>query len=518
MKHATFIPLLFCFLSLYPLLCYPGICGSTLIKRPSLITLPNPSFPLDEEETKNQEEDDSKGNDINEVANTNSFFAKKGIPQAVEYIMYDFLDESYSLENIGKTAKENCIPKEYFYIKKQIVLKNKKPTETNTDEEVINYLRRHLQPSEMTNSRIERIELDDYPITLTILNFIATTFPNLKILKIRDANTSEDGTFTYENLKSLGALTNLTHLELDGSFYTDESFKALGTLKDLKKLTFLKLRGKNNIFTDEDLNSFSALNNLTHLEIDGNNNFTDEGLKALSTLKKLTRLKLGGKYNIFTDESLKSLSVLENLTHLVLYGDENRFTDEGFTALSILTKISHLELDGHIEFTDEGLKSLNHLTHLVLFGSNNIFTDEDLGNLRTLSNLTHLKLKVHYNKLTDEGLKSLGALKNLTHLELDGFNTFTDEGLKYLGALTKLTFVKLQGINYFTNIGLKHLGTLENLTHLMLYGDHNRFTDEGLKHLGTLENLTHLVLFGNDNGFTSIGLEHLGTLTKLTDR
>jgi hypothetical protein len=405
MKLSTFMLPLFFVLSLYPLMGYSGICGSTLIKKPSLITLPNPPSFFEKEETKNQEEDDSKEEDhINQVANTNSFFAKKGIPQVVEYIIYDFLKEntlkSNDLENLGKTAKVNRIPKEYFYIKKHIVLKTKMLARIYTEEEIINYLKLHLQPSEMTNSHIERIELDGYPCTHAVLNFIATTFPKLKVINLK--YTASLGAFTDEHLKAIASLPQLTHFVVEGECHQ---------------------------FTDKGLISLSTLKKLTYLTLTGiNNKFTDRGLQALYSLKNLTFLLLQGNHNKFTDKGLISLSLgaLENLKLLVLDGFSNEFTDKGLISLIVL----------------ENLKLL------VLIGFYNEFTDEGLISLSTLKNLDFLSLEGNQNQFTDKGLISLGALANLTHLRLKGDNNrFTDIGLQVILSLKKLKKRMVQGID-----------------------------------------------------------------------
>jgi hypothetical protein len=406
MKHRSFPFVLFVFLSLHHFLCYPGTGFSSLLGRSSSIPRPNPSFlPHEQESTKE-----------NYFSRKNKRIHKEESPRPTDLL------------NLGKTTKDNPISKKHFYFKKHIVLKKEKGLKDYTDEDIINYLKLHLEPSKKANLSINSIEIEHYKISLHVLKFIVIAFPNLEVLKLHSCNALKD-----VHIKVIADLPHLTHLTLRGLYngFTDEGIQALTILT---KLTELCLFGSKNSFTDEGLKSLTALAKLTQLSLDGDNSFTDEGLKSLTVLTKLTQLCLYGA-NSFTDEGLKSLTALTKLTQLSLGGDNN-FTDEGLKSLSLLTELTWLVLCGANSFTDEGLKSLTaltKLTHLILYGA---------------------------NSFTDEGLKSLTVLIKLIQIFLYGQdnNSFTDEGFKSLTVLTELTCLCLESErDSFTTRDLVHL-------------------------------------------------------------
>jgi hypothetical protein len=181
----------FIFCSLYPLTCYPGITFS-IPERPSAPTLPAPSSPV----------------------------------------------------------YETCDKWKVLYNRTGFVITNdryKGDEETHTDEEIINYFKVALRPSQTTNPDITSIEIEGYDITIPVLSFLASTFPNLKVLKLSPAlnppNTlsQENSTLSDEYLRVIASFSQLTHLHLRGGHFTDEGVKALINLKNLTKLT---LRGK----------------------------------------------------------------------------------------------------------------------------------------------------------------------------------------------------------------------------------------------------------------------------------
>jgi hypothetical protein len=365
----------------FPLTCFSGIGGSIYRKPPS--TLPDlpPSLPQDSKKI--------------------DFF--QDLPTDVKYIIYDHLGLE-ELKTVGKVSKRHRIEKEYF-IKISLI------KDEDSSEDIISILTKYKKSSatskrELPNPCVGSIEIKDHKIDSHILNFIIKSFPNLRSLTLHNAKALTD-----EDLEKLSSscpyLTSLLLKEGENSNkFTDNGLKSLGALKDL---THLELGGcKNNAFTDKGLEHLATLTLLTSLHLDGNR-FTDKGLEHLKTLTLFTYLHLNG-LNSFTDSGLEHLKALTSLTSLSLLGQYSFFTDKGLEHLSALTSLTSLYLYGNNTFTDSGLehlKALPFLTYFSLIRPPNTF-------------------------FTDKGLKHLSVLRFLTSVNLEGNNIFTKKGLKHL--------------------------------------------------------------------------------------
>ena len=247
-----------------------------------------------------------------------------------------------------------------------------------------------------------------------------------------------DGTFT--NISALSSLTNLTSLKLDGRF-TD-----ISALSRLTNLTSLDLRGN----SLSDISALSGLTNLTTLELQSN---SISGISALSGLTSLTTLNL-------RDNSISDISALSGLTNLTTL-DLVSNSLSSISALSGLTSLTTLKL-GSNSLSD--ISALSGLTNLTTLG----LLNNSISGISALSGLTSLTtLNLRDNSISD--ISALSGLTNLTTLDLVS-NSLSS--ISALSGLTSLTILKL-GSNSISDISA--LSGLTNLTTLGLRN--NRISD-----------------------------------------
>ena len=276
---------------------------------------------------------------------------------------------------------------------------------------------------------------------LTTLNLSLWALPNFETGLVR-----EDRIF---NISALSSLTNLTTLDLSGSF-TD-----ISALSSLTNLTTLTLRGR---FTD--ISALSSLTNLTTLnmrQIPSNEwNASGSGNTLTCTIfSEWTERGLDGNLSrLWPDaanvmetriSNISSLSGLTNLTYLDLTG--HNITD--ISSLSGLTNLTHLYLGdavavhrgssslspgSYVQFLYQTVHSCDYLPDPV---SNSV---SDISSLSGLTKLTHLDLAD--NGISD--ISSLSGLTNLTHLDLVDNNV---SDISSLSGLTNLTHLDLWNNN-----------------------------------------------------------------------
>ena len=292
---------------------------------------------------------------------------------------------------------------------------------------------------------------------LTTLNLSLWAFPNLGGARL----VREDRIF---NISALSSLTNLTTLDLSGSF-TD-----ISALSSLTNLTTLTLRGR---FTD--ISALSSLTNLTTLNMRQipSNGWTDSGTGNLLSCtifgewtergldRNLSRLWPDAANVMETRISnISALSGLTNLTYLDLTG--HNITD--ISALSGLTNLTQLYLGDAVDVHRGGsymqflyqtvnTESCDYLPNPV---ANSV---SDISALSGLTKLTHLDLAD--NGVSD--ISALSGLTKLTHLDLPDNNV---SDISALSGLTNLTWLDLQRNNVSD---ISALSGLTNLTFLDLW-------------------------------------------------
>lgn len=362
------------------------------------------------------------------------------------------------------------------------------------------------------------------------------------------------------SLGCLGKLTNLTHLNLQGTLITDD---ALYHLVRLENLTHLNLQGtkvkfKNltdNFIEDEDEEiPLEQFKKLTHLNLQ-DTPFEDSGFHYLKTLTTLTHLILRNCTKI---TSVGVLSLLEqiNLTDLDITGCfDNEILEAQTTAAVervsklvrwdkkatllfpmilefVLTYLSYKDLIQaiadkriHSFYKYQRLKRLNEgsavLSDKTIENFNNIInenfpnllrlkcpinvTDSSLTCLKNLTDLSCLEL----TGCTNISTISFAHLQRLTHLNLS--NSIFDPDLNELASLTNLTHLDLSASGIM-DAKLISLPPLTNLTYLNL--SFNLYMNAGFNTLARLTNLVHLDL--SRNGIRNVDLDLLRPLTQLT--
>ena len=241
-----------------------------------------------------------------------------------------------------------------------------------------------------------------------------------------------DGTFT--NISALSRLTNLTSLELDGRF-TD-----ISALSRLTNLTTLNLSGNYRI---SDISALSGLTSLTTLNLQS---IRISDISALSGLTNLTTLNL-------RDNSISSISALSGLTNLTTL-DLVSNSISSISAVSGLTSLTTLKLGSNSLSDISAVSGLTNLTTLDL-QSNSI---SGISAVSGLTNLTTLNLR-------DNSISSISALSGLTNLTTLDLVSNSISSISAVSGLTSLTTLKL-GSNSLSDISA--LSGLTNLTTLGL--------------------------------------------------
>jgi hypothetical protein len=135
--------------------------------------------------------------------------------------------------------------------------------------------------------------------------------------------------------------------DYDGA--TDAGISHLRSLSKLRKLLFQRSQVTNN-----GLQIFQHLPELTYIRLWDCPNISDAGLKHVGRLEKLTRLELT-MTNGIGDDGLKHLRPLQKLTHLNLNGTS--ITDRGMLHLHNLASLEHLEIGG-TKVTPQAVKAI----------------------------------------------------------------------------------------------------------------------------------------------------------------
>jgi hypothetical protein len=199
-------------------------------------------------------------------------------------------------------------------------------------------------------------------------------------------------------LRSIGRLSHVERLEVQGPFVTDAG---LAHLKGLTNLSYLRIG-----------DSYQDCDGTVVLQ--GAARVGDAGMSSLKGLTKLTLLDLNG-----TEVSDVGLANLAGMTKLECLGlADTRVTDAGLVHLKRMMRLKDLDLSG-TPVTDAGLahlKTLIGLTFLYIRGTQ--ITDAGLAHLEGLPGLSRLDLRD--TRITDAGLAHLKGLTRLWDLDLRG--------------------------------------------------------------------------------------------------
>jgi hypothetical protein len=200
----------------------------------------------------------------------------------------------------------------------------------------------------------------------------------------------------------------------DCSKLTDADFKAIGSLSNLKSVSF----GVG--FTDK---SLPLLTGLSQLEAFGTNGFqfSDESVKEFAHFKKLRTLTFFHPGKQFTGTGLSQLAELPDLERMTVAGSFS-FGDDGMAALSKLKRLRELRV-WHAGNTNEGVKKLQDLSALESLNLGQRLTQKGdacpndatialLADVKSLKALELSEARLSYDALVR--LKKLPGLKKLT--------------------------------------------------------------------------------------------------------
>ena len=247
-------------------------------------------------------------------------------------------------------------------------------------------------------------------------------------LQYLDIGSTEQEHITYNTVKFLVYLTNLTHLGI---------------------LTF-------NEISDTGLIFLSSLPNLISLILNWGYEIKGPGINYLAQPSKLRELDLG--YSQITD--LESLSVLINLQKLNL---ESSNKIKELKSLLSLTNLTYLNLAYCKEITNNNIKFLTSKKFQYLN-----FTSVRTSDIALMTNLIELhELILSDTKVKDNDLQTIGDFTNLQILRLNDCTNIADHGLSFLYNLTNLQILDLDNCNKITDNGLSFLQNLNNLEKLI---------------------------------------------------
>ena len=286
-------------------------------------------------------------------------------------------------------------------------------------------------------------------------------------------------------LPNLAKLTSLKSLDL--SLTVTLTDKALESLKTLKNLENLSLRGNRSI-TNKGIDYITLeLTNLTHLDLDGTS-VTAPALKSIQRLPKLEVLRLEGT-GITAEEAAaawrdRAIRRLESIyltgnhggvvlrrvapsepsgnvpTHIPDGTDIDRA--EPFSAKRLESNVEKAKMpivadrlineDGHLDFANSNiLGDINLLSKLHADAK----VAQRLKSI-TINNLSALPVAERASALA-----SLAKLPNLTHLNINNCPELTDDLLKAIGEIKTLKQLNLSGNAQITDAGLTNLKRLK---------------------------------------------------------
>ena len=322
----------------------------------------------------------------------------------------------------------------------------------------------------------------------------------------------EKAQLTDEDLEQIGYMINLTELYLPDT----GSFGDLTPLSNLTELRTLRFSGdSNNPSTNiRDLSPLAGLTNLTRLDVVG----TFDDLSPLAGLTNLTNLRIEGNL------SFQDLTPLSNLTELrILWirptGNNTTFYLNDLTPLSALTKLEELRLDVEGISDFDWAASLTNLRALECYGSEATYPNVDgLSQLTQLETI-RLPIRVHGQGASPYDIQGLSGLTKLTYLDIPcGIRDLTP-----LSNLTDLQFLSARngGSIPGSDTSLEPLRSLTNLTELELsldtYQDHEITVD--LSPLAALTKLNALSVSAQNSSWDPPvpSISHLDALVSLKD-
>jgi hypothetical protein len=188
---------------------------------------------------------------------------------------------------------------------------------------------------------------------------------------------------TDANAEHIGKLATLEELAINGTALSDDGFKHLGKLAQLRKLIFWHLGWQKVPITGS---GFAELASCPKLETFGfaGSTIGDDGLKALARVKQLKHLEL--YHTRVTDAGLAHLKALADLRSINVGPQFSmRLGDAGLATLATIPTLEKITYGETILTFDGSLKNLKDLKQLkALVLTHTDVLDTDLQKLKTL--------------------------------------------------------------------------------------------------------------------------------------
>lgn len=246
---------------------------------------------------------------------------------------------------------------------------------------------------------------------------------------LNELSLSNMDTVPFKSDQLIETLAGLHNLKIWPKLYGVSS-SGLSRILEAQHLEQLTIAGTRNVPLTE-LKAVGKLKNLTHLELQ-NMNINDDWLHCLSGLQQLEYLYLFDTQVVGHGlEHLSGLSSLQRFDIFYTYIDDQRPTPS-LTALKELPNLQHLQIGGHFSPKDLlPLSNLKQLRSLRLWGDG--FSDDSTAELLgELNNLTQLTLSDNC-VISDRGAEALAKLPQLEQLAVGGF--LTKAGVKRLASM-----------------------------------------------------------------------------------
>jgi len=213
---------------------------------------------------------------------------------------------------------------------------------------------------------LEEIHIRSELVTNDGLELLAEC-KNLKILELQDTKISRGCADHFKDMKNLrslrifrasigpediaelGALTNLETLELRNMNCSNEALKALKSLTRLSRVEFSELTDLDEETVIDVLKAFPKLENLRMFAMPVGDPLA-AWLATVPTLKSI-----GLPATAITDKGLESLTALQGLTSLDIHGNKERITLEGARVLARFKNLRRLIIPETLD--DDALKA-----------------------------------------------------------------------------------------------------------------------------------------------------------------
>lgn len=206
-----------------------------------------------------------------------------------------------------------------------------------------------------------------------------------------------------EQLKHVGRLTGLQHLDLFESGVSDTGLTHLSGLKNL-----LHLELNSTFITDDGLSNLLDMQRLYHLDIN-RTQVTDAGMATLAQIASLSYIDLW-KTKV-TDAGVAHLSNLPNITYIGL--EDNKITDAAVEHFLNWPKLKEVDLE-HTQVTDKAVAILQRLPEIHWLDlTDTLVSKASVPQLARLTKLCNLNLPTTISAADCQPLAGLQAYPSI---------------------------------------------------------------------------------------------------------